>query len=366
MFNEAKFLRRTNLLIITHHAEKRVYRKRIQKTVKKGRNTLAVTVRFFNFAPFSSKNKTFKMIIRHIKLCILGIFTLAPITSSAQDLIARQAPIDRKLKIADSVALQRLIERQNHFELQGESVYPEEWNNLFTRNYNVEIPDSFRIDLRGFCMPTPSRRITSNFGYRPAFRRQHEGLDIKVYIGDTIRAAFDGKVRIVKYDRGGYGKYILIRHPNGLETLYGHLSKQIVEEDQEVKAGDPIGLGGNTGRSFGSHLHFETRFLGKPLNPVLMFDFPNQDVTSDFYVFRKDTYREESRMASRNTNSQKNDTEENKPDVGNTFSGHFYKVKAGETLSSISDKLGLTVDQLCQTNRINKKSKIRPGQVLRY
>ena len=156
MFNEAKFLRRTNLLIITHHAEKRVYRKRIQKTVKKGRNTLAVTVRFFNFAPFSSKNKTFKMIIRHIKLCILGIFTLAPITSSAQDLIARQAPIDRKLKIADSVALQRLIERQNHFELQGESVYPEEWNNLFTRNYNVEIPDSFRIDLRGFCMPTPT------------------------------------------------------------------------------------------------------------------------------------------------------------------------------------------------------------------
>ena len=133
-------------------------------------------------------------------------------------------------------------------------------------------------------MPTPSRKINSPFG--PRWGRQHEGLDIKVYIGDTIRAAFDGKVRICKYNGGGYGYYIVIRHPNGLETLYGHLSKQIVKKDQVVRAGEPIGLGGNTGKSNGSHLHFETRVLGQPINPALMFDFEHQDVVSDYFVLQ--------------------------------------------------------------------------------
>ena len=112
----------------------------------------------------------------------------------------------------------------------------------------------------------------------------HEGLDVKVYIGDTIRAAFDGKIRMVKYDRRGYGKYVVIRHDNGLETIYGHLSKQIVAEEQYVRAGDPIGLGGNTGRSTGSHLHFETRFLGEVINPEFIFDFPNQDIVADTVI----------------------------------------------------------------------------------
>ncbi len=304
------------------------------------------------------------MIIQHLKACFIGFLALTAIPSVGQDLIARQAPIDRKLKTVDSVTLQRLIEQERELDGYQTDLYPD-WNNNFARHYGVELPDSFRVDLRGFCMPTDSRRITSNFGYRTAFKRQHEGLDIKVYIGDTIRAAFNGKVRIVKYNAGGYGKYVLIRHNNGLETLYGHLSKQLVEEDQIVKAGEPIGLGGNTGRSTGSHLHFETRLLGKPINPIFMFDFPNQDVTNDFYVFRKDAFSKESAYASANTKGE--DAE--KTGGGNNdmqFSGHFYKIKAGETLSSISDKLGISVDQLCKTNRINTRTKIRPGQVLRY
>ena len=141
-------------------------------------------------------------------------------------------------------------------------------------------------------MPTTSRVITSNFGSR--WGRQHKGLDIKVYIGDTIRSAFSGKVRIVRYEGGGYGKYIVIRHNNGLETIYGHLSKQLVEENQTVRAGEVIGLGGNTGRSTGSHLHFETRLCGVALNPALMFDFREQDVTGDYYAFNRSTYDNES------------------------------------------------------------------------
>ena len=155
---------------------------------------------------------------------------------------------------------------------------------------------------------------------------------------------------------------MVIRHPNGLETLYGHLSKQLVDEDQIVKAGEPIGLGGNTGLSTGSHLHFETRFLGRAINPVLMFDFPNQDVTGDFFVFRKDGDYDRS-LAS---NSSRRESEPKNESQALRLSGHFYKVKSGETLSSISDKLGISVDMLCKANRLTTRSKIRPGQVLRY
>jgi len=134
-------------------------------------------------------------------------------------------------------------------------------------------------------MPTTSRNVTSKFGRR--WGRNHEGIDIKVYIGDTICSAFDGKVRVVDYNGGGYGYYVIIRHPNGLETLYGHMSRQLVKPNQIVRAGQPIGLGGNTGRSSGSHLHFETRICSTPVDPALMFDFANQDITNDYFITRR-------------------------------------------------------------------------------
>ena len=199
------------------------------------------------------------------------------------------------MKAVDSIALNRLIE-QELFENPAGDLY-EEWDNDLTHYNGSTIPDETTIDLRGFCMPTPSRVITSNFGAR--WGRQHKGLDIKVYVGDTIRAAFSGKVRIVKYEPRGYGKYVVIRHYNGLETYYGHMSAWLVNENDEVRAGDPIGLGGNTGRSTGSHLHFETRICGVALNPALMFDFRNQDVTGDFYTFHRSNYARESAQATR-------------------------------------------------------------------
>lgn len=175
---------------------------------------------------------------------------------------------------------ERLERMSNH----GDIIYTN-WDNTSLRNATGLLHgDELKIDLRSFVMPTDSRKITSNYG--PRWGRKHEGVDVKVYVGDTIVSAFDGKVRIVKNDPRGYGKYVVIRHPNGLETLYGHLSKQLVKINDEVKAGQPIGLGGNTGRSTGSHLHFEVRILGKALNPTKLFDFYNQDVTDDYYVFR--------------------------------------------------------------------------------
>ena len=208
------------------------------------------------------------------------VFSMVAVSGFAQDIIARQAPSDRRLKDIRNVKLNNTAAIAADLNNPAGNIYTDWTDNL--RSCSGSVPANYKIDLRGFCMPTPSRKINSNFG--PRWGRQHEGMDVKVYIGDTIRAAFDGKVRICKYNGSGYGYYIVIRHPNGLETLYGHLSKQIVKKDQVVRAGEPIGLGGNTGKSSGSHLHFETRLLGQPIDPALMFDFEHQDVTGDYFI----------------------------------------------------------------------------------
>ena len=282
-----------------------------------------------------------------IKTGLVAVAAMVSLSSFSQDLIARQAPIDKKLKTVDSLALQKQI-RAEQSEYPALSLYPN-WNNQYVHAYgNAIIPDTYTIDLTGFHMPTPSTKITSPFG--PRWRRMHNGLDLKVNIGDTIVAAFDGKVRIVKYERRGYGKYVVIRHDNGLETVYGHLSKQLVEENQLVKAGEVIGLGGNTGRSTGSHLHFETRFLGIAINPIYMFDFPKQDIVADTYTFRR-------------THGSKRAGSHDTQVADGTI--RYHKVKSGDTLSRIAKLRGVSVSTLCKLNRIKPTTTLRIGQVLR-
>lgn len=214
-------------------------------------------------------------------------------------------------------------------------LYPE-WSNEYVHKYDdAVLPDTVIISMKGYVMPTDSTRITDKFGYRPRRGRAHLGLDVKVKIGDTIRAAFDGKVRISRYERRGYGHYIVIRHPNGLETVYGHLSRKLVAENDIVHAGDPIGLGGNTGRSTGSHLHFETRILGNAINPAYLFDFPNQKAETDYYIYTRNT-REV-----------------------------YYKVRSGDTLSGIAVKTETSVANICKLNGISRNSVLKVGQTLR-
>ena len=311
--------------------------------------------------------------MRFRKLKTLAILALASMTSlpvMAQDLLARQAPIDRKMKAVDSVALHQLILNEQA-ETPAADLY-EDWNNHYAHRATA-LPDTFKINLRGFCMPTDNRVVTSNFGVR--WGRQHKGIDVKVYIGDTIRAAFSGKVRMVKYEAGGYGKYVVIRHGNGLETIYGHMSKHLVAEDEIVEAGQPIGLGGNTGRSTGSHLHFETRLCGVALNPALMFDFKNQDVVGDYYMFYRDTYQKESIVANRLRGvggKGKIEADEDTelaiaaPEATYAKDVKFHKVKRGETLASIARKRGTTIDEICRLNRIGRNIRLMPGQILKY
>ena len=313
---------------------------------------------------------SFKKKIKKISVVALLAFTAVPVFG--QDLLARQAPVDHRMKSLDTLAVShyRMLEDR---ENPSADLY-QDFSNKYAHRATT-LPEHFRIDLRHFCMPTPSRVVTSNFGYRASFGRQHKGMDIKVYIGDTIRAAFSGKVRIVRYEGGGYGKYIVIRHNNGLETIYGHLSQQLVSENDEVKAGDVIGLGGNTGRSTGSHLHFETRLCGVALNPALLFDFRNQDVTGDYYDFNRDSYERESADANaargKVGNGGYTKEEVNGGEVGryNASAGGeklYHKVKYGETLNSIAEKRGVSVDQICRLNGYKKDKKLTPGQIIRY
>lgn len=320
------------------------------------------------------------------------------LSGMAQDLIAMQAPSDKRMKEIRDVKLTHTLKAD--LQNPASDIYTD-WRNEFVSAVAGHVPANFKVDLRGFCMPTTSRVVTSNFG--PRWRRQHAGIDVKVYIGDTIRAAFDGKVRITKYDRRGYGYFVVIRHPNGLETLYGHLSKIIAKEDAVVKAGDIIGLGGNTGRSTGSHLHFETRLLGQPINPAFMFDFEKQDVTADIYVCNNKALtrgkedlmdieqmenevalREGSVLVSTGISEQNLDEDESKEEIKVAYAKPSKKsknarvnntvekakngvhiVKSGDTLSAIAKANHTTVEALCKKNGIKKDSMLSLKQKIR-
>lgn len=232
-------------------------------------------------------------------------------------------------------------------ELENEEeMYPADdlygiWTSEKVNPYgSVTFPDSFAIDVSTYVPPTEGY-VTSPYGQRR--RRFHYGIDLKVQVGDTIRAAFDGKVRLQNYQRRGYGYYLVLRHNNGLETIYAHLSDFLVESDQTVKAGEPIALGGNTGRSTGSHLHFETRFLGMAINPALIIDFQNYVPREDFYVFTK----------TKSLNKFQNGTVT------------YHKVRKGDTLGKIARKHGVSISTLCRLNNIKASKILQIGTTLR-
>lgn len=251
-------------------------------------------------------------------------------------------------------------------------IYTEGWDSKRVNCYtNAVVPQTAVIDVSNFAIPHPGY-ITSPYGYRRRFRRMHKGVDLKLNVGDTIRAAFDGRVRITNFERRGYGYYVVLRHTNDLETVYGHLSKFLIEEGQYVKAGDPIALGGNTGHSTGPHLHFETRYMGYAINPCAIFDFANQTTHTDSYTFDKNTYQEARNFSpAANSEYAKKYLKENPPKPyvrsksSSKSSSSTYRVRKGDSLSKIASRNGTTVSKICKLNGITTTTKIKPGQRLR-
>ena len=184
--------------------------------------------------------------------------------------------------------------------------------------------------------------VNSGFGFRAGWQF-HFGLDIDLRVGDTVVAAMDGEVRLAGYDRGGYGYFCVIAHPNGLETVYGHFSRLLVEPEQLVKAGDPIGLGGSTGRSTGPHLHFEIRFMGEPLDVSALIDFPSgQLLESELYI-----------------------SPETFSHLATLSAAVYHTVRPGESLYLIARRYRITVARLCALNGLSTRAILRPGQRLR-
>ena len=293
----------------------------------------------------SINNHKVKKFFQYIFLFVFC--SLVSVGAKAQALLAEEVTIQRQMEEVKTIALRNMLLNEVN-TVPSADMYPE-WVNTRV-HFKHALPDSFRIDLRGFVMPTTNTQITDKFGYRPRRRRVHNGIDIKVNRGDTIYAAFDGKVRITAYQRKGYGHYVVVRHHNGIETLYAHLSKKLVGANDNVKAGDPIGIGGNTGRSSGPHLHFETLLLGSCLDPALLFDFKNQDVTGDFYLYRRPGSKYIENGVVKIAGPEKK----------------YHKVKSGETIGKIARKYNVEEGIIFKLNKLNSRSIIRPGQMLRY
>lgn len=229
------------------------------------------------------------------------------------------------------------------------------YNNIWTANrlnpYKIPIdslPDSVKIDCRFFNVPVPGI-ITSDFG--PRRYRYHYGTDLKVNIGDTVVACFSGRIRIIDYEARGYGHYVVIRHENGLESVYAHLSQVLVKLDQNVKSGEIIALAGNTGRSTGPHLHFETRYLGNAINPATIINFYTGKVHSDTYLItkKKSFYYQRDVAAAKKAQTK----------------AKYYTVRKGDNLGSIAARNGTSVKNLCRLNGIKEKKLLQLGQKLR-
>ena len=193
-----------------------------------------------------------------------------------------------------------------------------------------------------FIMPYVGN-TTSNFGYR--HWQPHLGIDIDLETGDTVRCAFDGRVRIAKPNKS-YGNVVIVRHNNGLETIYAHLSKILVKPDSVVSAGTVLGLGGSTGHSTGSHLHFEMRYLGNALNPTDVVNFKEHHLLKDTLVITKNNFKY---------------VIDKKAWKGKVY----YTIKKGDTLGKIAKKNGTTVGKICKLNGLKPSSKLKIGKKIR-
>ena len=301
------------------------------------------------------------------------------------DLLAKQNRVKDQIRVQEA----QKYAADLYEECEPEpDIYTEGWeSNLVNCYKDANVPNTKVLDVRHYVMPIKGNYVTSHYGYRPQFGRTHKGVDLRSAIGDTVYSAFSGRVRLTRFERGGYGFYVIVRHENGLETVYGHLSRFLVKPDQYVKAGQPIALSGNTGRSTGPHLHFETRFMGYAINPEAIFDFANRCTHTDSYTFSKSTYtkardyapskrysqaKKSAAEEKETANNKKNSAKKEQP-VASTKkstkesrdnSRSTYQVKQGDNLTKIAQSNGLTVAQLKKMNGLTNDN-VEAGKVLR-
>lgn len=235
----------------------------------------------------------------------------------------------------------------------------QQFQEMLTKSYESVSPysenreyfqDAFRpsIGLRNFFRPVPGI-ITSRFGWRPKFQRLHHGVDLNLQIGDTVRAALNGTIERISYDYDGYGHYVVVSHNDGMETLYGHLQYALVAQGQTIRAGQPLGIGGNTGNSTGPHLHFEARLGGVAVDPLLIFDF--YGMASYYTEEYRNTQSSKVPVYSHQSKSLANEP--------------TYIVRYGDTPESVARQAGISVMRLRQLNMLNEGDRLTVGRMLK-
>lgn len=248
------------------------------------------------------------------------------------------------------------------------TVFDDHWNTTATHAYtDVDLnsfPDATPIQLvdslRSYHYPYIGR-ITSKYG--PRRGRAHQGLDMSLKVGDPVYAVFDGKVRLSKA-AGNYGNLVIIRHNNGLETYYAHLSERSVQPGDWVVAGQQIGLGGNTGRSTGPHLHFEVRYRGQSFDPERIIDFKTGELRREELLLKRrhfSIYAKFEQDFDEEVEIEKIEEAERKA----AQAIQYHTVRSGDTLGALARKYGTTVNRICQLNNIKSTSILRIGQRLR-
>ncbi len=223
----------------------------------------------------------------------------------------------------------------------------------------IELVDS----LQSYCCPYAGKPHPHG-KYGPRRRRQHQGIDIPLKMGDPVHAAFSGRVRISEYNKGGYGNLVIIRHDNGLETYYGHLSERKVESGQWVEAGTVIGLGGSTGRSTGPHLHFETRYYGQSFDPERLIDFEKGLLCRETFLLKKSFFSIYSK-AGQDFDDEIANEEQDKQEAAELAARQYHKIRSGDTLGHLAVKYHTTVRNICALNGIKPTTVLRLGRTLR-
>ena len=223
------------------------------------------------------------------------------------------------------------------------------------------VPITLVDSLRSYRYPIKGR-ITSRYGLRR--RVNHNGIDIALKVGDTICSTFNGVVRFSKATDTGYGTLVIVRHDNGIETYHGHLSKRLVEAGDRVVAGQPIALGGNSGRSTGPHLHFECRYMGQSFDPERLIDFRTGDLRRDHLLLKRAYFSIYSKYE-QDWNGEKVLADADKKEAEISAERRYYKVRPGDNLSIIAKRNYTTVSNICRLNGIKSTSILQIGKVLR-
>lgn len=305
-----------------------------------------------------------------MRILFLSLLFIFSFTSFGQQIVdtleTEEGPIivysNRTWEYLDDLGFDGVLNERLHSEVVDDSVlhYVQSWDHDVCYTSNLEndinkLKDTIWLCVEDslndvFVMPFDGR-VTSHFGWRRG--RNHNGTDIDLVTGDTVRAAWSGKVRYAKYNTSGFGNLVIIRHYNGLETFYAHLSKHLAVPNQIVKAGDPIGLGGNTGHSRGSHLHFEVRFYDVPIDPEKIIDFKSKAVKDENLLVHRGLFRGGSSTRTYTASS------------GSTAGAQYYRIRSGDTLGAIAARNRTTVSKICQLNGIRPTTILQIGRNLR-